>query len=331
MKKLSILSLVATMFLGIGLWLAFPSDSCAQATIAEQTCDTQVWKTMEARARIETEREIMQNQNLIFKPDSVLNYMCFDSFAAHTASQIGQLFTHTTYWNGTQIIPWGGSTGMDSAINNSVIDSMTTYLTANYNHAYLGGRGNEYSSGMAPPASPVQASQGSSYSCAEMAKVWAAARCANFLHTDTLGQTDGFYPFADLKGINEPDIAGYESIRDVRIYPNPVDCQGNNPIHGSSWINMYRLSRNENSFGDPNKEYQFGVPVQQTYTNVKNLMAPATETTSGNCAPPVRTGVRVILGVGSTSTYPDGVCTNPGCTFIGNSCVKETSPTVGPQ
>lgn len=327
MRKFSILSLCAGLLLGLGLWIGLPAKVCAQ--IAAQTCDTQVWQTMEARARIETEREIMQNQNLIFKPDSVLNYMCFDSFAAHTASQIGQLFTHTTFWNGTQILPWGGNTGMDSAINNSVISSMTTYLTSNFNHAYLGGRGNEYSSGMAPPASPVQASQSSSYSCAEMAKVWAAAKCANFMHTDTLGRTDGFYPFTDLQAEEGgEDVAGYESIQDVRNYP--AAC-GGTPIAGSSWVEMYRLSRNENSFGDPNNRYQFGSPVQQTYTNVRDLMDPVTETTSGSCAPPVRTGVRVILGVGSTSTYPDGVCTNPGCTFIGNSCVRSSSSSTGPQ
>lgn len=329
MKKFSILSLFAALLLGIGLWVAMPSESCAQATIAAQTCDTQVWQTMEARARIETEREIMQNQNLIFKPDSILNYMCFDSFAAHTAATVGPLFTHTTFWNGTQILPWGGNTGLDSAINNTVGQSIRTYLTANYNHAYLGGRGNEYSSGLTPPASPVTASQNSYYSCAEMAKVWAAAKCANFMHTATLGQTDGFYPFIDLQAeAGGEDIAGYESIQDVRNYP--AAC-GGTPIAGSSWVEAYRTSRNENNFGDPNKAYQFGTPVQTAYRNVRNLLDPVTVKTSGNCEPPVRTGVQVILGVGSTSTYPDGVCTNPGCTFIGNACVRETSPTTGPQ
>lgn len=341
MKKLSTLSLFAAALIGIGLWVAFPSDSCAAAAIAAQTCDTQVWQTMEARARIETEREIMQNQNLIFKSDSILNYMCFDSFAAHTASTVGPLFTHTTYWNGQLILPWGGRTGLDSAINNTIGQSMRTYLTANFNHAYLGGRGNEYATdtgghrapSLAPPSSPATASQSSTYSCAEMAKVWAAAKCANFLHTARLGRTDGFYPFIDLKAeTGGENIAGYESIQDVRMYPSPVDCRGINPIEGSSWLDMYRTSRNEVGFGNPNQIYQFGVPVQRTYSNVRNLISPVTDTDSGDCGDPVATGVQVILGVGSASTYPDGVCTNPGCTFIGNDCVKARRSTpVGPR
>ena len=49
--------------------LVMPSEG-ALAQIAPQPCDPQFFRQMESRAWLEAEREIMQNQNLIFKPDS---------------------------------------------------------------------------------------------------------------------------------------------------------------------------------------------------------------------------------------------------------------------
>jgi len=320
-------SMILGTFLALAGWAALPHNTaCASSgTIAEQTCDTQVWQTMEARARIETEREIMQNQNLIFKPDSVLNYVCFDKLAGHAAANVGVLFTHTTYWD-KEIIQWGEKYGVDAAINKTVINSLKPYLSSNFGHSYLGGRGNEYLGGRggdaATPPTPVNSSKSSNYSCSEMAKIWGAAKCANFMHTANLALTDGFYPYLNLKaGPGGEDVSGYETKNDVRDYPTP--CSGT-PVTGSTWEKMYRISRNEDSFGSPNNKYDFGTPLQKAYEEVRDKIEP------GACgAFPVSTGVTVILGPNSGgTTYQDGVCTNPGCTFVkgsgggGGTCVS---------
>lgn len=305
-----------------------PDVGLANTTIASQTCDTQVWQTMEARARIETEREIMQNQNLIFKPDSILSYMCFDKMAGHAASSVGVLFTHTTYWEGKEIIPWGPKYGMDEAINKVVIDSLKKYQLANFPHAYMGGRGPEYmGQGNANPPPAQNVSKSSTYECGEMGKVWAAAKCANFMHTQTLAVNDGFFPYLNLKpgpGGGEP-VAGYETKNDVRKYPTA--CSGT-PITGSTWKDMYHLSRNENNFGTVDLKYQFGTPLKTAFQDVRKKIEP------GACGgDPVKTGVTVILGPSSTKTQQDGVCTNPGCTFVasdgGGTCLQAGSSTGG--
>src|SRR5437016_4882806 len=41
-------------------------------------CDPEYMDALEARAYLEAQREVAQNQNYILKPDSVLEYTCFD-------------------------------------------------------------------------------------------------------------------------------------------------------------------------------------------------------------------------------------------------------------
>lgn len=280
----------------------------AGGDIAEQTCDTQVWRTMADRARLETEREIMQNQNLIFKADSILNYTCFDNFAAHAAKNVGTLFTHTTYFNGGQIIDWGNPTGMDYALQQTVIGSMKPYIETNFDHSYLGGRGQYV--GLDMPVVNDVPNQGDTYQCDVMREVWKVAKCLNFIHTNDFATTDGFFPFIDLKAIDGEDVAGYsnDAISDTRKFP--TECSGT-PIAGSTWEETYRHSRNEQSFGVNDFYYQYGTPLKETYQKIRELVEPAA------CGSAIPTGVTVILGPGAAAaqTYMDGVCTNPGCSY----------------
>jgi hypothetical protein len=283
--------------------------AAAAGTIAPQTCDTEVWKTMVARGRIETEREIMQNQNLIFKPDSVLAYTCFDSMAAHAAANAGVLFTHTSYWN-PKPIEWGQDgkyRSLDVAVNKTVIDAMKTYYSSNYNHTMLGGRGSDVGLADMHQAN-VQASSSSAYTCNVMGRVWGVAKCLNFIHTTAWAQNDGFYPFITIQPGpgGGSAIASYQDKTDVRKYPTA--CSGT-PLTGSTWELQYRESRNETDFGSVDRLYQFGTPLNTAFTEVRTRVAP------GACAAAIPTGVTVILGPGTTSTHPDGVCTNPGCTY----------------
>ncbi len=314
-----ILRINILILLGLLLGLAgsIPGKSACATSIAEQTCDSKVWETMEARARLETEREVMQNQNLIFKPDSILNYTCFDKMADHVAYKVGDLFTHTTYF-GPMVIPRGPD-GMDGAMTNVVISSMDAYIQANFAHAYLGGRGGDSGfqvAGGAPPTVTPISNQ--AYSCNVMSQVWAAAKCMNFMHTTSFAESDGFFPFINLAGLNgATGIAGYEGKNDVRQWPTP--CGGTSPITGSTWKDMYRKSRNETSFGVQGGLYNYQTTNNSIFTRVRERIDP------GSCVPPIMTGVKVILQSGATP-YDDGVCTNPGCTFIKNGANGACAP-----
>ncbi len=306
-----------------------PKDNaCATTTIAPQTCDTHVWRDMTNRARIETEREIMQNQNLIFKADSILAYTCFDSMAAHVGATAGRLFTHTSYWS-PMPLQWGAPYGMDNAVNTVVIAAIRTYFQSNFDHSLLGGRGNVAPLDLGMHEATTTASQSSAYSCGIMRSVWRTAKCLNFLHTPEFANTDGYYPFINLQGVNgSPNVDGYQTINETRRYPANMSCVGGTPLPGSDWLREYRASRNESSFGSPNQEYDFGQPLNQAFLDVRQRIAPfGTPTASGtaSCAADIPTGITVILSPGSTTTHPDGVCSNPGCTYFsagGGNCAS---------
>ncbi len=290
-------------------------------TIAKQTCDTQVWQTMAARAQLETEREIMQNQNLIFKADSVLDYVCFDNFAAHAAKNVGVLFTHTTYFGNSSIIQMGSIYGMDVAMQNVVMNSMGPYLNGNFAHELLGGRGKK----LGVNRRELQQIGPRDYSsCDVMNKVWMAAKCANFLHTQDFAATDGFYPFINLTPTaGGQAVEGYETKNDIRKYPTA--CSGGTPILGSTWKEKYRDSRNETDFGVESGLYVFQSALLQTFSEVRKRVKPIT---SGACPIGIKTGIKVILGPNDSSPYDDGVCTNPGCSYYRNgTCSTDGSTT----
>jgi hypothetical protein len=329
------LKALAGVFTAGVAFFAYSQQGCASG-IAQQTCDTEVWKTMEHRAHIEAEREIMQNQNLIFKPDSVLAYTCFDDFAAHASLNVGQLFTHTKYWNDKEIIEWGAPNGMDNAMQKVVIDSMKPYLEGSFNYGMLGGRGNQLgASGLGPKIAKDIGNKGRTYSCDQMNKVWKHAKCLNFIHNQQFATTDGFYPFIGLEPMEGgTKIKGYDEIKETRKYPSQLACGDDTgkPIYNSEWKDAYHFSRNEteSGFGDPNKYYPFGETLKTAYKDVREMIKD-----EGSCALPIYTGVMVLESAsGSGTPYKDGVCTNPGCVYskahTSGSCVRTGGSTSAP-
>ena len=73
---------------GIFLCVAVMAFSVSLSAYAQPVspCDPQYMDALEARAWLEAEREISQNKNLIYKPDSVLEYTCFAGFLNEAAS-----------------------------------------------------------------------------------------------------------------------------------------------------------------------------------------------------------------------------------------------------
>ena len=98
------------------------------------SCDPQVWEAMKAKSMLEAQREITQNQNLITKPDSVLQLSCFDSFLESMASGAADNFSETTEFGlsgiGSGLSGLGssllsGATGAVSGLANSAVNSAT--------------------------------------------------------------------------------------------------------------------------------------------------------------------------------------------------------------
>lgn len=148
--------------------------------IATSSCDCNTWKSLESRGWLEAQREITQNQNLIAKPDSTLEYSCLDTFANVAAGPGADSFSDTTVFGAVD----GRTTISTDQALTSVVGSSNAAYGSQYDHTFLGGR-----AGVDHTLSPVVT--GGAYNCQAMRQAWDAARCANFMsHAQ-----DGFFSF----------------------------------------------------------------------------------------------------------------------------------------
>ena len=126
-------------------------------------CDPEFMDALNNRALIESKRESAQNKNLIYKPDSVLEYSCI--FAQVSSAQaLTPITVHAGSWDHIITTP---------AFN---------FLAHNFGHTYLGGR---YDIGM--PSLP-----GATYFCDAQARMWEMARCIDF---HQYPDAEGFFDF----------------------------------------------------------------------------------------------------------------------------------------
>lgn len=319
MRKILFLSLLA-----IALSFAHISETKAQ-DIAPQPCDTKYWEQMSSRAWLEAEREIMQNQNLIFKPDSVLEYVCFDQFVSLAAWPGGDIFVHTDYF-GKKIIERGTAGAMENGLTAVVSNALASYRgsgggapgapsSSNFAHEFLGGRA-KFMDIANKNSSFKPATTNQSYTCKTMADVWKAAKCANFVDNSSFETTDGFYPFDELKGhgAKGKDIGGYaDTIKEVRKFPSDMSCGDGAKQGVTTWKEQLKKATLEEEL------YKFKEPLGTTFQDVGRRLEP------GNCSAAfaVKTGVKVIID--GKESHDDGVCTNPGCSYTkGGGCSSGT-------
>lgn len=155
--------------------------------IADTPCDEDYYQSLSARAWLEAQREITQNQNLILKPDSVLEYTCFDLYLRELAQHAEDMLSETKKFGAPL-----DANSMDDALNDLVGTALMNYIKENYetgnpDYDLLGGhpaaQGIDH-----VPAKIV----GGAYSCEIMGRVWQAAKCINFISDP---KEDGFYTF----------------------------------------------------------------------------------------------------------------------------------------
>ena len=338
MKKIKTLLLTGALVCFSISWASFAysaegdeGDEGGGTGVAEQPCDTNVWNQMSARGWLEAEREVQQNQNLIFKPDSVFEYTCFSDLVDIASSKGGDIFVHTDYF-GPKIIPRGANPhAMEVALTEVVAKAMENYQNNNFDHSFLGGRADK----MAATESDFDlrnfaSATNSAYTCKSMAAIWQTAKCANFVDNSNFENQDGFYPFANLKGhAGGLNVKGYTEINDVRLLPTACGGPGgekeeeeeesSGPPSGldvtaaggeeeeesgpvaRTWEAQLKLAKNEE------EKYQFQTPLKQIFTDVNMRLKP------GACQDPILTGISIM--VDGKNIGPDGVCTNAGCTY----------------
>lgn len=169
-------------------------------------CSTAVWTAMVNRSVIETRREDVVNKRFIIKPDSVLDYTCFEHIVSTVGEEAGPIFSETEKWANLDVDLIGktvtvkrrlGTKSLDNALMSVVEAALTNYKNGQFNNDFLA------------DSTPVSGSAGSTY-CDVMANVWKAAKCRNF---------GDFYTFQDL-GAGQ----NITSSPDPREFPNNMKC-----------------------------------------------------------------------------------------------------------
>ncbi len=116
--------------------------------LSSYACDADFMNQIYAKAFLEAEREVVINNALMLKPDSVLEYSCFDQDAAAVALFAGPVFSESTRWAPTTInvLPGSvtinvnmGDTRLDTSIEQLVLESLKVYVDENFAHDFLGG------------------------------------------------------------------------------------------------------------------------------------------------------------------------------------------------
>lgn len=284
--------LTITFMTLVSILTVYSSPTHAVSIIAESPCDSLYYESLSARAWLEAQREITQNQNIILKPDSVMEYTCFDRMVHELANHGTNMLSETTVFGNA--LP---ADSLDNALDNLVLNSLEAYMIANH-----GGRtgavgydllgGHPAAMGIAHQVRTIGGNP-EAYSCDIMERVWQAAKCMNFITDPT---SDGFYNF------NE-----YMNPVDRRRYP--VQCTE----ISTNWIANVTAGLTTGPWTTD--------PVE---TFLSELAAPDCGA-SGNCRCQVNNGGTLVnsepIPTGLTVTrpgldpFPEKVCLQPGCRY----------------
>lgn len=248
--------------------------------IADTPCDPDYYSSLQSRAWLEAQREITQNQNLIFKPDSVLEYSCFPEFLSQLATNTPTMFSENPRWGNAPI------GNMTRALGSLVYPAVLSHVSANFTAPspnLLGGRAEGLEAEMLFPSLD-------GYNCDIMNQVWMEAKCMDFINNE---DHDGFYTFEQ-----------YATGADHRFLPAQCVSAG----LADRWRNNI-----DTALGKDQAAGAPGTPWQEDIVNpyIEQLLS----STCGNAAiPPLYTGVQVRTNAGE-DPFDERVCVQPGCHY----------------
>jgi hypothetical protein len=267
-----------------------PDVACAGAAIAPTPCDPTYYESLENRAWLEAQREITQNQNLIFKPDSVLSYTCFEQYLGVLANQTQNMFSESNRW-GNEILGANQNVSMDTALSRLVIQALVPFLELNFhggsNRRTLGNRPGAPNRSR-PENTHNTTPMPSGYNCSLMNQVWMAAKCYNF----ATQPNDGFFTFEN-----------YDTTADKRLYPTPCAA---GPDYGAPIIAAGL---------NPTSPPPWPADITQTYFGMLSATADPSIATDCSDSRRIPSGVQVRRTLQSPTTFQEFVCLEAGCHY----------------
>lgn len=166
-------------------------------------CDGNFMNQMIGRAYLEASREVIMAQQIIHKPDSVLEYTCFDQILNNAAANAG-IFSEQVPDNANNACLITGdnpctSTTIDFMPDDDELDTALDLFLYENLEAYINGDGNDggsFTHTFLGEATTIDTDIADlapgAYNCTHMATIWEIAKCADF------GEDDRFRTFADL-------------------------------------------------------------------------------------------------------------------------------------
>ena len=265
------------------------------------SCDADFMNQIYTRSYLEANRDVMISELLVTKPDSVLEYSCFDQQVKNTAEIAGPLFSESNLWLGSaggaysDVANPGGSnitlnvfmgdTRLDLSLNQVVMASLDAFADKNFAHDFL--NGNAGIGGDTIEATVAAAGT----ACTAMNDVYELARCEN------INATTFFMTFTEIAA-NDP--------RDT--LPADLQCGVTNPITTAA----IDVANNKDGL------YSF-IDVMVPYNELLGV---------SSCEAPIPTGLivkqekftygasgYVNLDASLSREFSSYICPNPGCYY----------------
>ncbi len=300
------------------IFFSYIDNSIAQ--VAPSSCDPEYYESLQAKAWMEAQREITQNQNFIRKPDSVLQYTCFDRYINIINTEVAGLIESDAATR------WGAPR---PALSTAVLDGllmvpMAEYLQGNFGVSATTGGDSGYTLlggyattdlGADPAIGAINASGyydmidmttalNRSYACDVMNVVWEAMRCTNFIEDPA---TQGFFTLEDYAGFTD-------DLRQVNYDGATRTCGG--PAGADTWVGSYgeALGANPAIGATDTRGWAISAPV-----SYRSNFEPPPGTGTNPCAasPRFRTGL-LVTSPNVVGNYPETICTMAGCIFEGD-------------
>lgn len=289
--------------------------SPVSAQIADTGCDPEYMDALEARSWYLGQRRVSMNNNLILKPDSIIEYSCFNealdvvaaapyarlasrTYHDQTITDMHMLFSESGYWGDISSFT---EYSTDSALQAMVGSAMVNYLDDNFMHYYLSTR---VTTGPAGPPSIFGV-----FDCISLSYIWHIARCMEFMDESDL---DGFY-----------DFPYYNSFDPRMLPPDFGSCPGSASDKVAHLNAMFNDATNAELYtlADDFSDTLDGAPYEEDPIIVE---AHLPLMLNGDCSgsPRIPTGITVERQDGA-GTYDEHFCTLPGCSYDGAECVAD--------
>lgn len=290
------------------------------------SCDGNLMNRIYSKAYMEASRQIITAEHLIHKPDSVLEYTCFDQFVSITAKKAGTIFSESQDWEEvTMNIETADETStkdysvafpvgtLEDDMEPLIYGVLKNYIETNFWHDFLGGFATGVNNSM-----NLDSIGGSSYNCAHMETIWNIAKCTDF------GEDDLFWTYEDL--IDD----------DPRTLPESCSSSTTETNFSEDLI----LLANNSPTSNGNAPYSaFDTIALQDYLilGVNDGTGKYIPGTGGDtdgsitCAAPIPTGIPIVTYMHDEDTYTEDtgyaqyytkkyihyeyMCPNPGCYY----------------